>query len=127
MSIKVLRHSPQLPVSMSASVLCSQPPLLSAMVRDVYSAQMSAAITAATEGRNSSKAGGNSGSSSTNATEFLAKALPLLVKEHVYWTTGNKAVVVTALDGSTHNMSRCEAELARGSRELLFESCLLVA
>lgn len=69
------------------------------MVRDIYQAQLSAA----TGGANAT-----SGSSSSigNGTELLTKALPLLVKEHEYWTTGNKAVVVEAADGSTHNFSR---------------------
>jgi hypothetical protein len=82
------------------------------MVRDVYQAQQAAAVTAATEGANA-----NSSSRSGNGTELLAKALPLLLQEHEYWTTGDKAVVVTAADGSTHTFSRCVHLVGGGEGE----------
>jgi hypothetical protein len=62
---------------------CSQPPLLSAMVVALY------------------KANGDRG--------LLRRALPLLVSEHGHWTSGDKALLLRAADGSTHRLSRCAA------------------
>jgi neutral trehalase len=59
----------------------SQPPLLSSMVRAVHAASGDGAL--------------------------LHEALPLLVREHAYWTTGPKAVRVRAADGRVHSLSRC--------------------
>ncbi|KAH7388450.1 hypothetical protein KP509_16G076300 [Ceratopteris richardii] len=58
----------------------SQPPLLSAMVREVYVA--------------------------TNDTELLQKALPILVEEHSYWTSGPKQVTILDGSGHEHTLSR---------------------
>eukprot|EP00877_Chromochloris_zofingiensis_P005742 jgi/Chrzof1/15169/Cz09g30050.t1 len=58
----------------------SQPPLLSGMVRSVVEAG--------------------------NDTELMAAALPLLIREHHYWTTGDKLVMVQAANGTVYNMSR---------------------
>ena len=41
----------------------------------------------------------------TQDDEFLAYALPLLVSEHRYWTSGPKQVTV-ATAGSSYNLSR---------------------
>mmetsp|Transcript_3283 Transcript_3283/g.9510 ORF Transcript_3283/g.9510 Transcript_3283/m.9510 type:complete len:550 (-) Transcript_3283:20-1669(-) len=60
----------------------SQPPLMSAMVRDVYAA--------------------------TNDTALLNTALPLLVKEHAYWMTSPKLVKVASGD-TTYSLSRYHA------------------
>lgn len=62
----------------------SQPPLLSAMVRLVFEA--------------------------TDNKQLLRDALPLLIREHEYWTTGNKAIRVRAADGSIHALSRWGAQ-----------------
>jgi alpha,alpha-trehalase len=62
----------------------SQPPLLSAMVRDVWAA--------------------------TRSDELLRVTLPLLIREHAYWTTGNKAVRLLAHDGSERVLSRYYAD-----------------
>lgn len=62
--------------------LYSQPPLLSGMVRSVVEAG--------------------------NDTELMAAALPLLIREHHYWTTGDKLVMVQAANGTVYNMSRYE-------------------
>jgi len=85
------------------------------MVRAVYEAEATqllasnettasanpTANTTTTTSTNSS-----SSSSSNNATDLLCRALPLLLREHEYWTTGPKAVVVRAADGSNHSLSR---------------------
>lgn len=58
----------------------SQPPLLSAMVRAVYE--------------------------TTHNRQLLADALPLLVREAEYWTTGPKAVAVRGRDRRVYALSR---------------------
>ncbi|KAH7352593.1 hypothetical protein KP509_19G053200 [Ceratopteris richardii] len=62
----------------------SQPPLLSAMVREVYVA--------------------------TNDTELLQEALPILIKEHKYWTSGPKQVTVLDGTGRKHFLCRYYAK-----------------
>ncbi|KAK0731519.1 glycoside hydrolase family 37 protein [Lasiosphaeris hirsuta] len=57
----------------------SQPPLLSEMVR-IYVEH-------------------------TNDTSIVARALPLLIKEHNFWTT-NRSVSVTATDGKSYTLNR---------------------
>lgn len=58
---------------------CSQPPLLSEMVRNIYEA--------------------------TNDTAFLEKHFEQLVKEHAYWATGPLQVTVVH-EGKAYNLSR---------------------
>lgn len=58
----------------------SQPPLLSAMVREVFIA--------------------------TNDTQLLEKALPILIQEHKYWTSGPKQVTIVDGKGRKHSLSR---------------------
>lgn len=62
----------------------SQPPLLSAMVRDVWA--------------------------TTGSLDLLRVALPLLVREHHYWTSGSKLVVLQGADGQRHTLSRYHAD-----------------
>lgn len=66
----------------------------------MYEAQQQTAGTA-----DSGNSTGGTGKSS-NGAQLLSQALPLLLREHEYWTTGDKAVTVTAADGSRHNLSR---------------------
>jgi len=42
----------------------------------------------------------------TRDEALLRAALPLLVREHAYWTSGSKAVGVVAADGTVHSLSR---------------------
>jgi alpha,alpha-trehalase len=62
----------------------SQPPLLSAMVRTVYE--------------------------TTNDMALLTTALPQLVKEAEFWSSGDHSVTIVAADGRTHNLSRYYAD-----------------
>ncbi|KAF6257659.1 trehalase-domain-containing protein [Scenedesmus sp. NREL 46B-D3] len=64
----------------------SQPPLLSAMVREVHEA------------------------APQRDPALLSRALPLLLREHDYWTSAPKAVRVATADGTVHNMSRYYAD-----------------
>ncbi|WIA44588.1 hypothetical protein OEZ86_007311 [Tetradesmus obliquus] len=64
----------------------SQPPLLSAMVRELYEAAPQA------------------------DPSLLSRALPLLLREHAYWTSAPKQVTVAAASGTTYNLSRCYAD-----------------
>lgn len=43
---------------------------------------------------------------------FAAEALPLLVREHAYWTSGRKAVTVVGAGGRRHCLSRYYADWA---------------
>lgn len=61
----------------------SQPPLLSAMVREVYAA--------------------------TNDVHLLEDALPVLIQEHKYWTSGPKQVIISDKKGLKHSLSRYNA------------------
>lgn len=104
-------HTYTLPAP-SAQHTRSQPPLLSAMVRDLYEALTASADSAANANSNTPiTPGGNTSSSSSNTAlsgrQLLQRALPLLLREHSYWSTVPKAVTVQAADGSTHNFSRC--------------------
>ncbi|KAL4856740.1 putative trehalase [Chlorella vulgaris] len=63
----------------------SQPPLLSQMV---------AALHAATP----------------DDSQLLLRALPALLREHSYWSTAPKGVVLRASDGQTHQLSRYWAD-----------------
>uniref|UniRef100_A0A383VBB9 Trehalase n=1 Tax=Tetradesmus obliquus TaxID=3088 RepID=A0A383VBB9_TETOB len=64
----------------------SQPPLLSAMVRELYEAAPQA------------------------DPSLLSRALPLLLREHAYWTTAPKQVTISAANGTTYNLSRYYAD-----------------
>lgn len=83
----------------------SQPPLLSAMVREVYEAQQQTADSS-TDNSTDNSVNSTGANSSSNGTQLLSRALPPLLREHEYWTTGDKAVTVVAADGSRHNLSR---------------------
>lgn len=58
----------------------SQPPLLSAMIREIYD--------------------------QTSDLEFVKKVLPALLKEHEFWTTGLHAVKIQDPQGCVHSLSR---------------------
>jgi hypothetical protein len=79
------------------------------MVREVYEAQQQIADNSAdnSTGNSTDNSANSTGGSSSNGTQLLSQALPLLLREHEYWTTGDKAVTVLAADGSRHNLSRC--------------------
>jgi alpha,alpha-trehalase len=47
----------------------------------------------------------------TNNTSLLTTALPLLIREHEFWTTGPKAVQLTSSTGQTYRLSRYYADL----------------
>lgn len=78
------------------------------MVRAVYEAEATQLLASndTTAPANPIANPTSSSNSSSNATELLRRALPLLLREHEYWTTGPKAVVVRATDGSNHSLSR---------------------
>jgi hypothetical protein len=81
------------------------------MVRDVYTALQDKTIAATPTNTNTSNTSSSSSASAGNGTKLLTKALPLLLREHEYWTTGPKAVMVQGPDGSMHNLSRCDTGL----------------
>ncbi|KAG0474332.1 hypothetical protein HPP92_014018 [Vanilla planifolia] len=58
----------------------SQPPLLTSMVREIYM--------------------------KTGDLVFAKKALPLLIKEHLFWNSGFHRVVIQDLQGREHSLSR---------------------
>jgi hypothetical protein len=42
---------------------------------------------------------------------LLPRALPPLLREHTYWTSGPKQVQVRGEDGTVYNMSRCALDI----------------
>lgn len=70
----------------------SQPPLLSEMVRAVYTAMLPPSSSVNTYS--------NHGTSSTAATAWLAKATQILIKEQVFWHQ-NRTKVLRSLSSST--------------------------
>ena len=47
----------------------------------------------------------------TNDTSILERAVPLLIKEHSFWT-GNRSVAITADDGTTYTLNRSVGDAA---------------
>jgi hypothetical protein len=104
---------------MCFAAIRSQPPLLSAMVRCVCEAPAAAhAHTAASDSQQQQQQPGV-----LRDAALLQEALPLLLREHAYWTRPPKALLVQAPDGSRHSLSRCGLREAPAARS---RACMYV-